>query len=339
MLKFPRNKTRGDEKLKRIVLLLICLLMFSACKKEKVEDHKKKLGIVFSVGGLGDHSFNDSTNEGIKAVEAKGVTVKRVEPANPSEDEMYLREFAENDFDVIVGVGFLMEDSLKKIAVEYPDQKFMGIDMNLELPNVRSLIFHEKQGSFLVGAMAAMVSEGRPVGFIGAAQSPMINAMGDGFSEGARYVDPQIEVVSSFTPGPNPFNDPARGYEIATSMIETQGVEVIYHAAGGTGLGVFQASKEKGTYAIGVDTDQDDLEPGTVITSMIKSLDLVAERELNRILQGDFEAGIEMQNLQNGGVRITETPFELKVIKDEESFRKLEEKMVSGELAIEDYRK
>ena len=325
--------------MKKIVLLLMCLLVFAACKKENTEEHEKKVGVVFSVGGLGDHSFNDSTNEGIKAVEAQGVTVKRVEPANPSEDEMYLREFAENDFDVIVGIGFLMEDSLKKVALEYPHQKFMGIDMNLELPNVRSLIFHEKQGSFLVGVLAAMVSEGRPVGFIGAAQSPMINAMGEGFTEGARYVDPKIEVVSSFTPGPNPFNDPARGYEIATSMIETQGVEVIYHAAGGTGLGVFQASKEKGTYAIGVDTDQDSLEPGTVITSMIKSLDEVSKRELDKILDGKFEAGIEMQNLQNGGVRITETPFELKDLRDEDGFREIREKLASEEIVVEDYRK
>ncbi|WP_281834382.1 BMP family lipoprotein [Propionigenium maris] len=325
--------------MKKIVVLLVCLLLFAACKKENTVEHKKRVGVVFSVGGLGDHSFNDSTNEGIKAVEAQGVIVKRVEPANPSEDEMYLREFAENNFDVVVGIGFLMEDSLKKVAMEYPEQKFMGIDMNLDLPNVKSLIFHEKQGSFLVGALAAMVSEGRPVGFVGAAQSPMINAMGEGFAEGARYVDPQIEVVSSYTPGPNPFNDPARGYEIATSMIETQEVEVIYHAAGGTGLGVFQASKEKGTYAIGVDTDQDGFEPGTVITSMIKSLDRVAERELNTILSGDFEAGIEMQNLENGGVRITETPFELGVIGDEKRFREIQEKLISGEIVVEDYRK
>ncbi len=325
--------------MKKIVVLLVCLLLFAACKRENTAEHKKKVGVVFSVGGLGDHSFNDSTNEGIKAVEAQGVIVKRVEPANPSEDETYLREFAENGFDIVVGIGFLMEDSLKKVAMEYPEQKFMGIDMNLDLPNVRSLIFHEKQGSFLVGALAAMVSEGRPVGFVGAAQSPMINAMGKGFAEGARYVNPEIEVVSSYTPGPNPFNDPARGYEIATSMIETQGVEVIYHAAGGTGLGVFQASKEKGTYAIGVDTDQDGFQPGTVITSMIKSLDRVAERELNTILSGDFEAGIKMQNLENGGVRITETPFELGVIKDEKRFREIQEKLISREIAVEDYRK
>ncbi len=325
--------------MKKIVVLLVCLLLFAACKRENTAEHKKRVGVVFSVGGLGDHSFNDSTNEGIKAVEAQGVIVKRVEPANPSEDETYLREFAENGFDVVVGIGFLMEDSLKKVAMEYPKQKFMGIDMNLDLPNVRSLIFHEKQGSFLVGALAAMVSEGRPVGFVGAAQSPMINAMGEGFAVGARYVNPEIEVVSSYTPGPNPFNDPARGYEIATSMIVTQGVEVIYHAAGGTGLGVFQASKEKGTYAIGVDTDQDGFEPGTVITSMIKSLDRVAERELNTILSGDFEAGIEMQNLENEGVRITETPFELGVIGDEKRFREIQEKLISREIAVEDYRK
>lgn len=331
--------SRGDEKLKKILVLFTCLFLFAACKKENTEEHRKRVGVVFSVGGLGDHSFNDSTNEGIKAIEAQDVIVKRVEPANPSEDEVYLRDFAENGFDMIVGIGFLMEDSLKKVALEYPDQKFLGIDMNLDLPNVRSLIFHEKQGSFLVGALAAMVSEGKPVGFIGAAQSPMINAMGEGFAMGARYVDPEIEVVSSYTPGPNPFNDPARGYEIATSMIETQGVKVIYHAAGGTGLGVFQASKEKGTYAIGVDTDQDAFEPGTVITSMIKSLDIVTERELQTILKGDFVAGIEMQDLQNGGVRITDTPFKLGVLKDEKAFRDIQDELISGEIVIEDYRK
>ena len=256
-----------------------------------------------------------------------------------SEDEMYLREFAENGFDVIVGIGFLMEDSLKKVALDFPEQKFLGVNMNLDLPNVKSLIFHEKQESFLVGALAAMVSEGKPVGFVVAVQSPMINAMGEGFKEGAHHVSPDIKVVTSYTPGTIPFNDPARGYEIASSMIETQDVSVIYHAAGGTGIGVFQAAKEKAVYAIGIDTDQDHYQPGTVITSMIKSLDTVTQGELNKIIAGNFVPGIEMQNLQNGGIRITDTPFKLKLLKNEEEFLLLQRNLSSEKILVEDYRK
>jgi len=332
-------KTKERSILKKLLLILILTLTFTGCDKGNKPENTKRIGVVFSVGGLGDHSFNDSTNRGITAIEEMGYTIKRVEPANPSEDEGYLREFAEHNFDVIVGIGFLMEDPLKKVALDYPEQKFLGIDMNLDLPNVKSVIFHEKQGSFLVGALAAMVSQGEPVAFVGAVQSPMINAMGEGFKEGALFTSPDIKVISSYTPGPSPFNDPARGYEIAASMIDNQGVRVIYHAAGGTGLGVFQAASERGAYAIGVDTDQDHYQPGTIITSMIKSLDTVSERELTEILEGRFSPGIDMQDISNGGIKITNTPYETGVLGDrEEELPLLIKKLSENIITIEDYR-
>jgi len=319
--------------MKKIFMLMLTLatLFLTACggKKEAepvdaTEEKKLNVGIVLSVGGLGDKSFNDSAYRGLEnAKKDLGIDFKYVEPASPAEDEQYLREFAENDYDLVVGVGFLMRDALEQVATDFPEVKFALIDETVELPNVSSLLFAEDEGSFLVGALAAMMSETGAVGFVGGMEVPLIQKFQNGFEAGAKYVNPEIRTLGLYTSGPNPFNDPVRGKENALSLIK-QGADVVYHAAGGTGVGVIDAAKQAGVYAIGVDSNQDAVAEGTVLTSMIKNVDIAVYNTVKDILAGEFKAGVNVLGVAEGGVGTTDFEFTREVI-GEEKLTKLEE--------------
>jgi len=325
-------KTRGKV-MKKIFMLMLTLatLFLTACGEKKeatpaeVSGEKKlNVGIVLSVGGLGDKSFNDSAYRGLEdAKKDLGINFKYVEPASPAEDEQYLREFAENDYDLVVGVGFLMRDALEQVATDFPEVKFALIDETVELPNVSSLLFAEDEGSFLVGALAAMMSETGVVGFVGGMEVPLIQKFETGFYAGAEYVNPDIKTLGLYTSGPNPFNDPVRGKENALSLIK-QGADVVYHAAGGTGVGVIDAAKQAGVYAIGVDSNQDAVAKGTVLTSMIKNVDIAVYNTVKDIMAGEFNAGVNVLGVAEGGVGTTDFEFTKDVI-GEEKLAKLEE--------------
>jgi basic membrane protein A len=319
--------------MKKIFMLMLALatLFLTACggKKEAepaeaTEEKKLNVGIVLSVGGLGDKSFNDSAYRGLEnAKKDLGIDFKYVEPASPAEDEQYLREFAENDYDLVVGVGFLMRDALEQVATDFPEVKFALIDETVELPNVSSLLFAEDEGSFLVGALAAMMSETGAVGFVGGMEVPLIQKFQNGFEAGAKYVNPEIRTLGLYTSGPNPFNDPVRGKENALSLIK-QGADVVYHAAGGTGVGVIDAAKQAGVYAIGVDSNQDGVAEGTVLTSMVKNVDIAVYNTVKDIQAGEFKAGVNVLGVAEGGVGTTDFEFTREII-GEEKLAKLEE--------------
>ncbi len=319
--------------MKKIFMLMLALatLFLTACggKKEAepakaTEEEKLNVGIVLSVGGLGDKSFNDSAYRGLEnAKKDLGINFKYVEPASPAEDEQYLREFAENDYDLVVGVGFLMRDALEQVATDFPEVKFALIDETVELPNVSSLLFAEDEGSFLVGALAAMMSESGAVGFVGGMEVPLIQKFQNGFEAGAKYVNPEIRTLGLYTSGPNPFNDPVRGKENALSLIK-QGADVVYHAAGGTGVGVIDAAKQAGVYAIGVDSNQDGVAEGTVLTSMVKNVDIAVYNTVKDIQAGEFKAGVNVLGVAEGGVGTTDFEFTREII-GEEKLAKLEE--------------
>ncbi len=314
--------------MKRLILVLGIIMMFvlAGCgSKEKASDNNKlRVGLVLSTGGLGDKSFNDLAYEGlIKAKEELDVDVKYVEPANVSEFDGFLTEFAENNYDLIIGIGFQMADSVKKVATDYPDSRFMIIDMPVDAPNVIGAIFNTEEGSFLAGALAAMMSENNKVGFIGGMDVPPIREFGNGYFAGARYVNPNIEIVQAFVGGNNPFNDPAKGKEIAVSMNDNN-VDVIYHAAAGSGNGLFEAARERKFYAIGVDSNQDYLEPGLILTSMVKRLDIAILSVVKDLKEGKFEPGTRVFNISNNGVGLTEFKYTKDVI-GEEKLAKLEE--------------
>ena len=220
----------------------------------------------------------DDAQDGLYNVEkAKaelGIKFSEYEPKNAeSEAKEALEKFAETgEYDLIIGVGFTMKESVMAAATAYPDQKFAIVDETITgLPNVTSLTFKEHEGSFLVGALAAMMSKTGTVGFIGGMENPVIQKFEAGFVQGAKYINPNIKVLTVYIGGSNAFNDPASAKTKTETLIQ-QKADVVYHAAGGSGAGVFQAAKEKNVYAIGVDSDQDDIVPGTILTSMMLTL-------------------------------------------------------------------
>ncbi len=305
------------------LLVLLAMVLLTACGGKKEEaapapevaaEKPLKVGIVLSIGGLGDKSFNDSAYRGLEnAKKDLGIEFKHVEPASPSEDEGYLREYAEAGYDLVIATGFLMKDATEKVAKDFPDVKFALVDEVSTLPNVSSLVFAEDQGSFLVGALAAMMSKTGSVGFVGGMEIPLIQKFQKGYEMGAKYVNPNIKLGSLYTSGSNPFNDPVRGKENALSLIK-QGADVIYHAAGGTGIGVIEAAKEAKVFAIGVDSNQDGIAQGTVLTSMMKYVDVAVYNAVKAVKEGTFKGGEQRFGVKEGGVGTTEFEFTKDVI-------------------------
>ena len=314
-------------------LLMLTMLLLVACggKTEekgaapaaKAETSGLKVGIVLSTGGLGDKSFNDSAHRGLEKAKAElGVDFKYVEPASPSEDEQFLREYADAGYDLIIATGFQMTKAAEKVSKDYPNIKFAMIDDVINATNVKSLIFKENEGSFLAGAAAAMASKTGVIGFVGGIEVPLIQKFEKGYNEGAKYVNPNIKVINIYVGGQNPFNDPVKGKEIALSEIK-QGADVIYQAAGGTGIGVIDAAKESKVFAIGVDSNQDDVAPGTVLTSMLKNVDVAVFETVKAIKEGTFKPGIQEFGVKENGVGLTD----FKNTKDaigEENIKKLD---------------
>ncbi|MEG0069366.1 BMP family lipoprotein [Cetobacterium sp.] len=297
-----------------------------------------KVGIVLSTGGLGDKSFNDAAYRGLEqAKKDLGIEFKYVEPASPAEDEEFLREYAEAGYDLIIATGFQMTESARTVAADYSDVKFLMIDDVVDLPNVKSVIFKEEEGSFLVGVIAGLMTKNNAVGFVGGMENPLIKKFEVGFKQGAEYVNPKVKFFSVYTTGPNPFNDPVRGKENAISEIN-QGADVIYHAAGGTGMGVIAAAKEKGVFAIGVDSNQDGVEPGTVLTSMLKNVDVAVYDVVKNLTKGEFVPGLAVYGAQENGVGVTEFEFTKDIIGAEKlkKFEEIKAKLMSGEIKVSD---
>lgn len=265
-----------------------------------------KIGLVLSTGGLGDKSFNDSAYRGLEmAKKDLGIDFKYVEPKTSLEDEDFLREYADAGYDFIIGVGFPMKDAIENVARDYPELKFAMIDNSISEENVKNLLFRENEGSFLMGALAAMMSKTGVIGFVGGIDMPLINKFKDGYEQGARYINPEIKVLSAYIGGTSAFSDPLKANEMATMHIK-QGADVLYHAAGGSGLGVLEAAKDNGIYAIGVDSDQDDFIKGTVLTSMMKNVDIAVYNTVQSILNNEFKGGDFYYGLAEGGVGTTD---------------------------------
>ncbi|MFW5808312.1 MAG: BMP family lipoprotein, partial [Spirochaetota bacterium] len=224
------------------------------------------------------------------------------------EDEQFLTQYAQSGYDLIIATGFLMKDACEKVAKQYPDTKFAIIDSVIDLPNVSLLTFKEHEGSFLVGALAGLMTESNTIGFVGGMEIPLIKKFEYGYEQGAKYTNPNLKILSLYTTGQNPFNDPVQGKDNALNQIG-QGADVVYHAAGGTGLGVIEACKEKGVWAIGVDSNQDGVAKGTVLTSMLKKVDVAVYDTVKSVIEGNFESGVQSFGVKEGGVGTTDFEF------------------------------
>ncbi len=330
------------KRLVTIFSIMATLVLFVACggpkpatgEQKKTEEQKpvttteakKSIAIVYSTGGKGDKSFNDAAFRGLEQAQKElGITFKEYEPKDATaEAKDALTQFAETgEFEVIIGVGFTMKDSVTAVAEAFPDQKFAIIDEEVNLPNVVSLKFKEHEGSFLVGSLAAMMSKTGTIGFVGAIESPVIQKFHAGYEQGAKYVNPNIKIVSVYLGGANAFNDPASAKTKTETLIQ-QKADVVYHAAGASGAGVFQAAKEKNVYAIGVDSNQDSIVPGLILTSMMKYVDVAVFDTVKAALDGKFESKVQELGIKENGVGTTDFEFTKDKI-GEENIKKLEQ--------------
>jgi basic membrane protein A len=266
-----------------------------------------RVGLVFDVGGRGDKSFNDAAYAGVsRAEEELGVEVSYLEPAGAEDREAALRLFAARGFDLVIGVGFIFSSDIDAVARAYPGVHFAGVDYapgpNGIPPNVAALAFREEEGSFLVGAVAGLVSKTHHVGFVGGMTGPLIRKFEAGYGAGVKAACAECVVHSSYAgTTPDAFRDPAKGKALATAEIAA-GSDVIYHASGSTGHGVFEAAKDAHVLAIGVDADQYEEMPGTVLTSMIKRGDVAVYEAVNDVVNGRFVGGMKVFGLKEDGL-------------------------------------
>jgi basic membrane protein A len=250
------------------------------------------------MGGKFDKSFNEAAFNGAERWKKEtGKTYLDFEIANPTQREQAVRRMAERGANPIVGVGFSQGSAIEKGAKDFPKQQFAIIDFVVDLPNVQSIVFKEHEGSFLVGMMAALASKTGKVGFVGGMDIPLIRKFQCGFEQGAKFVNPKAEVFANMTgTTPAAWNDPARGGELAKAQF-AKGADVIFAAAGGTGIGVYQAAKDGGKLAIGVDSNQNHLQPGTMLTSMVKRVDVAVYNAFK-----GTKPGVQSLGLKEGGV-------------------------------------
>jgi basic membrane protein A and related proteins len=296
--------------------------------------------VIFDMGGKFDKSFNEAAYHGAeKFKDETGIPYLEFEVTNESQRDQALRRMARRGANVVIAVGFSFATPLEQIAKEYPDTKFVIIDSVVEAPNVQSVVFKEHEGSFLVGMAAAMASKTGKVGFVGGMDIPLIRNFAHGYEQGVKYVNPDAEVFVNMTgTTPAAWNDPAKGAELAQSQFD-RGADVVYAAAGGTGLGVLQAAADSGKLSIGVDSNQNYLHPGSVLTSMMKRVDVAVHDAFKTAMDGTWQPGVRNLGLAENGVgyalddnnRALITPEMEKKLEDAKA------KIISGELKVSPY--
>ncbi|HEY6220813.1 MAG TPA: BMP family ABC transporter substrate-binding protein [Gemmatimonadaceae bacterium] len=306
-----------------------------------------KIGVVFDVGGRGDKSFNDGAYAGaIRAEKELGASIRYIEPGESSDRESGLRLLAAEKMDLVVGVGFIFTDDINQLAKEYPGVHFAGIDYAVASddkgnpiqppPNVAVLRFREEQGSFLVGAISGLLTKTKTVGFVGGMNVPLINKFDAGFALGVKTVCPQCRVISQYAGvTPDAFRNPSKGKELALSQYQ-QGADIIYHASGSTGTGVFEAARQMNKLAIGVDADQYGEAPGYVLTSMVKRIDNALFDATRRVKSGEFHGGIYDYGLAQDGVGYVYDEHNKALIPDAVRARveELKRQVIAGKIVV-----
>jgi basic membrane protein A and related proteins len=287
----------SSSKLALLIVLVLTAAVGAAAAQEFVP------AVVFDMGGKFDKSFNEAAYTGAERFKKEtGIAYRDFEVTNEAQREQALRNMARRGAQIVVGIGFAQASGIEKVAKEFPATKFAIIDAVVDLPNVQSIVFKEHEGSFLVGMAAAMASKSGKIGFVGGMDIPLIRKFALGYEEGAKYVNPRVEVFQNMTgTTPAAWNDPSRGSELARSQFD-RGADVVYAAAGGTGLGVLQAAKDRGRLAIGVDSNQNHLHPGTILTSMVKRVDLAVYEAFKTAREGTWKPGVRNLGVAEGGV-------------------------------------
>ena len=296
------------KKILALVLALCMIFALAACgQKAAPAAAKVKIGMVTDVGGVNDKSFNQTSWEGLQALakEDSRFEVNYLESKTDADYQTNINTFIDEKYDLIISVGYMLADATRAAAEANPDQKFAIIDDDTcaDLPNVACLMFAQEQASYLVGLVAGSVTQSKTVGYVQGMVFPSMNKFGVGFISGVLAVCPDATVLQY---NANNFGDSAGGSTAAKDMI-TKGADVIYHAAGGTGMGVIEACNEEGIWAIGVDTDQSNLAPDHVITSAMKRVDVASQDISKAVADGTFASGVHLYDLSNGGVDLAPT--------------------------------
>ncbi len=300
-----------------------------------------KPAVVYDMGGKFDKSFNEGVYNGVKRfTEETGIEVVEFEVTNEAQRQRAMERLVQRGATALLGVGFGQADAISAVAAANPDVQFGIIDVFwLNQPNLRQYSFKEHEGSYLVGVAAAMKSESGSVGFVGGMDVPLIRKFACGYVQGVKSVNPDIEVLQNMTgTTPSAWNDPVKGGELAQSQID-RGADVVYHAAGGTGIGVIQTTADAGKLAIGVDANQNYLAPGNVLTSMVKRVDVAAYQHFMDAYKGEFSAGIEQLGLAEGGVdwAVDEHNRDLVAGDIEAAVAAAREAIVSGTVTVHNY--
>lgn len=350
-----KKKDRGEIKMRKksgVLLLIVAMvsLILVGCggsgktekKSQSGDKSQVNVGVIYTKAKLGGNSFNDVVQSGLKRAEdSLGITFNEVEPDTSSDQENAQETMASTgDYDLIIAVGQEQSDIVDKIAGKYPDQKFVMIDADLEKDNVASYILKEEEGSFIVGALVALAAEAQvsekitdqhTFGFVGGVNNPQINKFLAGYQAGIQYVNKDNKVIADYVGG---FQDPSTA-KVMTNTMAQKGASIIYHAAGASGSGVFQAAKEQDILAVGCNTNQNSIEPETIMASMLKKADESVLRSIEDVVNGNFEAGVHYLGLKEDAVGYTldgsliEVPEE--VIADVEAIR---EQAINGDFVI-----
>jgi len=294
--------------------------------------------IIFDLGGKFDKSFNEAAfNGATKWAEETGNSFREIELTSEAQREQALRRFAENGNNPIVMTGFAFATALEAVAADFPDTKFAIIDMVVDQPNVRSVVFNEHEGSYLVGVAAAMASKSGTVGFIGGMDIPLIRKFACGYVQGVKATNADTAVIQNMTgTTPAAWNDPVKGAELTKAQIG-QGSDVVYAAAGGTGVGVLQTAADEGIFSIGVDSNQNYLHPGSVLTSMLKRVDVAV---YDAFTQGtELETGFNVLGIANGGIdyAVDENNAEVFTPEIAAAVEAAKAGILDGSIAVHDY--
>lgn len=333
--------------MKRIAAIILTIVMTSAlmsgCGVSKSStgstgsgsDAKSgiRVALVLGLGGLGDKAFNDSGYAGVeKAKNELGIQFDYVEPKEISEFETDHREYAKTGkYNLIIGLGFDQADAIKKVASEFPNQKFLMVDGEVDAANVTSIAFKDYEKAFLVGAFAAQQTKTKKIGIVGGMDNALINGFAAGYEAGAKYVDKSVDVMVNYV---GAWNDPNTAKEMAISMYD-KGADIVYAAAGGSGLGVFSAAKEKNKYAIGADVNQNTIDPDHIILSSVRRLDNIVYDQIKSIKDGTFKSGELTLGLKENALGYTTDGSNIKMPQEyTDKVEQIRKKIVDGQIAV-----
>ena len=330
--------------------ILICLLSLAvSCNKQTTaaEDRSKiHVGIVFDIGGKDDRSFNAAAWQGVqRAAKDLPIVLRDIEPGTPNAIEPAMRAFAERHFDLIIGVGFAQAPIMELVAKDYPNIHFAIIDGVSQLPNVASLVFKEHEGSYLVGILAAKASRTGTIGFLGGMDIGLIHRFEKGYEEGAKSVNPNIRVIQNYVGVTDAaWNNPGKGKELSLAQI-SKGADVIFTAAGNSGLGAFDAVEQQGKqngrathFVIGVDSNQNMVKPGFVLTSMVKRVDNAVYNIVLEVVNGNFSPGLHVFGLDKDGVGYAMDDNNKDIVSPEaiQEAEAAKQKIISGQIKVTD---